>query len=401
VDFARQLTTLQVLNAKSLAERINAVARFGRYFAGALFDVFGGIRSSPSVFDPDAPPRAKRPLRAPVPTIHAVTTGDGKHLRLSRYQAGTKGPVVLAHGLGVSSLIFSIDTIETNLVEYLCAKGFDVWLLDLRVSIDLPGAGEDATADEVATQDYPAAVAKIRKITGAPSIQVVAHCYGATTFTMALLAGLQGVRSGVILQISTHVVTPPASRIKAGLHLPDLLDALGVKSLSAYTDTHGDWFQKLYDRALTLGPVAPEERCDSATCHRIQFMYALLYEHDQLNPETHAALHEMFGVANIKAFEHLALMIRAGHVVNCNGENSYLPHLDRMALPLLFIHGQENACFVPKSTDLSVTALSSANGQAFYTRKVIPNYGHIDCIFGKNAARDVFPAIAEHLEAHM
>lgn len=399
-DFVRQLTTVQIVNARNEVERIAAAARFGKFFAGNLFDTYGGITARPTVFDADAPPRIRRPLRAPDPKIYSVKTADGKHLRLTRYCAGSKGPVVLAHGLGVSSLIFAIDTVDTNLVEYLCARNFDVWLLDLRVSIALASDSERSTADDVATLDYPAAISKVIAETGAPSVQVVAHCYGATTFTMALLAGLQGVRSGVISQVSTHVTAPPASSVKAGLYLPNVLGALGIQSLSAYTDTHQDWSQRLFDRALALGVTSEEERCSSATCHRIQFMYAPLYRHDRLNDATHAALHEMFGVANIKAFEHLALIIRTGHVVNAAGENTYLPHLTRMALPLLFIHGAKNRCFLPRSTELTVAALSEANGEQLYERRVIPDYGHIDCIFGKNASTDVFPAIVEHLEAH-
>lgn len=42
---------------------------------------------------------------------------------LTRYQGGTKGPVVMFHGAGVSSEIFSLDTIDTNLLEYLLEKG--------------------------------------------------------------------------------------------------------------------------------------------------------------------------------------------------------------------------------------------------------------------------------------
>ena len=30
---------------------------------------------------------------------------------------------------------------------------------------------------------------------------------------------------------------------------------------------------------------------------------------------------------------------------------------------------------------------------------MIPGYGHIDCIYGKNAAKDVYPFVLEHLEA--
>jgi len=29
---------------------------------------------------------------------------------------------------------------------------------------------------------------------------------------------------------------------------------------------------------------------------------------------------------------------------------------------------------------------------------VIPDYGHIDCIFGKNAVKDVYPLILQHLD---
>ena len=39
-------------------------------------------------------------------------------------------------------------------------------------------------------------------------------------------------------------------------------------------------------------------------------------------------------------------------------------------------------------------------GDENYERHVIPAYGHIDCIFGKNAAVDVYPVIARYLDAH-
>ena len=32
------------------------------------------------------------------------------------------------------------------------------------------------------------------------------------------------------------------------------------------------------------------------------------------------------------------------------------------------------------------------------SRYVVPGYGHIDCIFGRNAVNDVYPKIVEHLE---
>jgi cholesterol oxidase len=398
-DLMKQLTTMTALNATDTEERLETVATFGKYFAGTLWNVYGGIAAGETVFDPEAAPRKKRPLRAPAPEVHPLKVGS-LDLRLTRYRGGDKGPVMLTHGLGVSSLIFSIDTIETNLVEYLVAHGYDTWLLDYRSSIALPEAANTLyDGDQIAKEDYPAAVDLIRRVTGAPSIQVVSHCFGATTFTMAMLAGLQGVRSAVISQVSAHVLVPAMTKLKTGLHLPWVLEDLGVKSLTAYVDKHADWKAKLFDDALRLYPIAAGEQCRSPVCHRISFLYAPLYQHEQLNQATHTALHELFQFASIRAFEHIALIANKGHLVAFEGaEEIYMNHLDRMAIPITFIHGAQNACFLPKSTQLTLEALREANPNVPYQRHEIPGYGHIDCIFGKDAARDVYPYIIAQLE---
>jgi len=397
-DFARQLTTTRAVNATDAEERLQAVATFGKYFVGTLWSVYGGIAAGETPFDPDAPPRKKRPLRAPAPEVYPLPVA-GLQLRLTRYRGGDKGPVMLTHGLGVSSLIFTIDTIQTNLVEFLVANGYDVWLLDYRSSIALPAAAATQySGDDIATQDYPAAVAAIRTITGAPSVQVLAHCFGATTFTMAMLAGLQGVRSAVISQVSAHAVVPAMTKLKTGLHFPWMLDQLGVKSLSAYVDKRAGWQAKLLDDALRFYPIAPDEQCKSPVCHRVTFLYAPLYEHEQLNQATHLALHEMFQLASIRAFEHLGTIANKGHVVAFEGGEAYMGHLDRMAIPITLISGARNGCFLPRSTQLTLEALQATNPGVRYGRHEIPGYGHIDCIFGKDAARDVYPFIAAHLD---
>ena len=69
-----------------------------------------------------------------------------------------------------------------------------------------------------------------------------------------------------------------------------------------------------------------------------------------------------------------------------------------MAIPIGFVHGAENRCFLPVSTEMTVKNLSERNGPELYERHVIPGYGHIDCIYGENAAADVYPYILAHLE---
>ena len=390
---------MRVTGTHDAKEIIAAKARFGRVFAAELAGVYGGVAAPARLIRTDVPARKTRPLRVPVPEHHPFTTPDGVDLLLTRYHSGDKGPVLVTHGLGVSSTIFTIDTIDTNLVEYLCARGYDVWLLDYRSSIDLPASRTEYTADDIAEHDYPAAVDYVlRNTKGKRTVQVVAHCFGSTAFMCAMLAGLQDVRAAVCSQIATHIDAPFITRLKSGLRVPRLLERIGIDTMTARAYDDERLREKLFDQALNLWPTG-DEPCTSATCHRISFIYALLYEHDQLNTVTHEhGLPEMFGIASTSALDHLATMVRHRTVVAADGSDRYMPHLRRLALPLTFIHGAKNACFKPSSTEKTMQALTEANGDRFYRRHLIPDYGHIDCIFGKNAATDVFPHIVGGLE---
>lgn len=397
-DFLHQLTTIRILHTTDPIEILKAKTQFINFFVGTLYQIYGGIFAKTALFNPQSPPRRKRELQVDKPEFYIATTSDQQNLLLTRYRGGSKGPVMLSHGLGVSSLIFSIDTIETNLVEYLFAQGYDVWLLDYRASIVLPTATVSFSADDIARYDYPAAVAKVLEVTKANGVQMVAHCFGATTLCMAMLAGLQGVSSILFSQIAANIVAPQAAKIKAGIYLPSILKNLGIPSLTAYTDTEVNWQEKLADLTLKFTNQFSEEQCQSGVCRRISFLYGQLFEHAQLNQLTHDYLHEMFGIANIKALDHLALMVRKGHIVDAEGKESYLPHLERLALPITFIHGMENRCFLPESTAITYELLQEKNGKSFYERHLIPGYGHIDCVFGKNAVNDVYPYILNHLD---
>lgn len=399
-DFIHQLRTMTITGAPNFELRAKALVRFGEFFGGALFATFGGPFAPPSYFDPEIS-RTKRPLRVGLPEVHFFETSDGKKLRLTRYRGGEKGPVMASHGLGVSSLIFSIDTIDTSLLEYLYAGGYDVWLLDYRASIELPYACEQFTADDVADKDYPAAIAKILELTGKPSLQVVAHCYGAMTFSMAMLRGLEGVRSIVISQIAAHADVPFfTQRMLAYLRAPDLMKLVGVQLLDARATRKRNLLARGIDNILQfLYPMHFDDRTRSATSLRIVALYGPLYRLDQLNEPTLQAMPEMFGKANLASFRQLSAIARQGHVVRCDGEPLLAPaNLKNWAVPTLFVHGESNRAFLPSGTLKTMNALAEANSPDLYDRVVIPATGHIDCILGKNAARTVYPSILAHLD---
>jgi cholesterol oxidase len=227
----------------------------------------------------------------------------------------------------------------------------------------------------------------------------VAHGVGSSTLTMALLAGLTGVRAAVCSQVSTHLELPLLSRAKAALRLTTLAAAVGITTMTADVAAAPELKDEIYDHLLRLHPVDAEERCDSAVCRRITVMYGELYQHAQLSAATHASLDELFGLVSIRAFGHLARLGRAGHLVNESGDEVYLPHLNRLALPILFVHGEKNECVLPRATEITIERLTEANGLSWYSRAVIPDYGHVDCIIGQHASRDVYPKILDHLTA--
>ena len=394
-DFLKQMTTLEVTGTKNPAERIKAVARFGLFFAGELFETYGGVLVRSNELKPDGEPRQRRALKMSPPEVHFFKTDDGVELKLTRYKGGAKGPVILAPGFGTSTLAYTIDTVDTNLPEALFASGYDVWLFDYRASPALPSAHTQFSLDDVAKRDYPAAVAKVRAVSQAADVQVMAHCVGSATFLMAMMAGLTGVRSAIASALTFYPVSPMANRIRAGLDLGTAAAKAGLLSVTTDFDSQKK-LDVIIDNVLKLAP--SKEQCDSAVCRRILGIYGEVYKHDNLNEATHKAIHEMFGVANMTTFNHLSLMVRKEQLVDKDGGDSYLPHIDRLAIPITLVTGAENNLFLPEGTARTLQTLSKANNANLYQRVLFPNYAHMDLYIGRDSARDVYPTIVSELD---
>lgn len=397
-DFLRQIATIEVLNAPSRRAEREAAAKFVRLFLGALFDAYAGAWGRPVLSDPRLPPRLHRPLRLPQAKRQFVTTNDGVQIGLTRYRGGDKGPVILTPGFGTSTVAFLLDTIETNLTEFLYEHGYDIWLFDYRGSSDLPAAPTQFTLDDIAMRDYPAAIEHVREQTDGRGVQVMGHCVGSVTLLMSLLSGLTGVRSAICSQFTVHVDQPGIQQLKAAIRLPDIVQGVGIDYMtpSVNAETFGE-IDRVLDTFLRV--TSKHETCDSPVCRRILFMYGEVYRHDQLNDATHRAIHEMFGTANMKTFQHLARVVREGRAVDSAGSDVYLPRVGNLrSTPISFIQGKENHLFHPSGSKRTYDWLCEANGPKGYTHRVIPEYGHMDCFIGRDSAKDVFPVILQELE---
>ena len=129
----------------------------------------------------------------------------------------------------------------------------------------------------------------------------------------------------------------------------------------------------MYNRLLKFFAVPQAGYCNDPTCHRMTFMFGPLYEHSQLNDATHAAMIEMFSVANMRTYKQLTMMMRARKLLNAEGKDVYMPNLERLKIPITFIHGEMNHVFDPKSTLTTFNRLRQANGEQLYNRHIIPD----------------------------
>lgn len=168
-DFAKQLTTFRS-NGATLTERAAAMAKFGKLFAGSLWDVYG-----PSLM----PGMSEYVREIPLFTTEGVTdaeintypfnTGDKLGLSLLRFnRADCDDVVMIAHGLTTSSDMFIMPE-HYNLVQYLLDQGYqDVWTLDYRMSnrFGYNMQRNKFNMDDIALYDFPAAIATIREQVG-------------------------------------------------------------------------------------------------------------------------------------------------------------------------------------------------------------------------------------------
>lgn len=112
-----------------------------------------------------------------------VRTDDGARLFLGRLLPVTRDPsrppVVLCHGLSMNRRAFAFDP-ERSLARALALRDRDVWVVELRGSDASAGttSSHDANYDTYARVDLPAALRKVRELTGHPEVDWVGFSMG-------------------------------------------------------------------------------------------------------------------------------------------------------------------------------------------------------------------------------
>ena len=407
VGFLRLLTTVS-------ADDPRALAAFGELFLGELWKTYGGHASAAG--NPAFP--GVDPFRGAAPgawvddpdgrvglsrRIVPFATADGNEGTLHQFRSRTvepaKGPVLCIPGAGVRGDLFLGPPGPRSFVQHLVAAGYEVWLENWRGSIDF--LAEPYTLDTVGAFDHPAAFATVLRETGRETLKVVAHCQGSTSFTITALSGLAPQVTHVVSSaVSLHTVVPRRSRLKLAAMVPLL--ARATPELDA------QWAIRPPSplaSAIALWAKTVRRECDEPVCEMANYLYGVgpdvLWVHDQLDDETHHWVGREFSWVSTRFLRQMRASVLAGHLVPFDGlaelPGSYLRTPPTIDATWTFVAGTKNRLYLP---------IGQGQTHAFFDRwqpgrhalRYFDGYGHLDPLFGINAARETFPTFLAGLE---
>src|SRR5579863_6359061 len=342
-------------------------------------------------------------------SMYTFSTEDELGLSLTRFRrAECDDVVLLVHGLTSSSDMFIMPEIR-NLVSYLLDDGFsDVWALDFRMSNRLPYDGEthDYTLDDIADYDFPAAIEELRKHIGDRRVHVVAHCLGSLSFMMSLFAGrVPGVTSVTCNSVALTPRVSAWSRAKL-VYGPGVFQYVFGFDLLDPRFAQSPRFTRDWILARLVDLAHPE--CEVSACHMLSFMWGsgrpAMYEHDNLKPVTHERMADLCSSCGTNYYRHVGKMVRAGHAVRYDPNDrrhadlpdDYLTGADKVTTAILLLTGDRNRVF----TDSNIVCheLISKRVHGPCELEILPGYGQLDTLIGKNSHEDVFPLIGKFLK---
>jgi len=319
------------------------------------------------------------------------------HLRAPG-KVADRGPVVLVHGAASRPNLFYGAPLRTTIADALLAAGYDVWAQGWRASIDDPP--RRWSLDEAAAYDHPAAIETVVRESGRDDVKVVAHCQGASSYTIAIVAGLvPQVRRFFANAMSLHPVVPRKALLKTGLLMP------GLRLTTPWLDAQwGHRAPHLYAKTVALTAQAFRGRdCDDAACQVANFSYGvgpdLLWQHALLEDDVHHFLSREFGYCPVRFFRQIYRSEKAGALVPFAGLSA-LPtrytDAPKQDTTMTLACGTNNRVFLPIG---QLRSFAHFNGFApgAHRHLELPRYGHADVWLGRDADREVFPAVLNAL----
>ena len=433
------LPLMKLTSQENHANALADMASFFAYFLRILITVHTWTFRTPDKTlntKPDRFPGKMPGMVDPIITeLLCGKTDDNRavNVRLTHYPRhdSDQVPIVMIHGYSVSGNTFLHPKVDPNLASYFWEqKKRDVWIVDLRTSSAMPTATLPWKFEDVAFADIPIAFDHIYTHCGYQKIDVLAHCMGAAMFSMAilgtksatapeqelLLPGLDEKRKQLYTRINkvafsqvgpTPVFSP--ANIFRGYITQYASQLIENTPYSFETSKNPELAEQLYDRLLYSLPYPEEEFDIENPCkpwakrrfvgirHRMDVLYGRDFNVKNIEPTLYDSFNDLFGPLNLSTVNQVSHFARYALITNRQGQNDFVHRenfIEFWKFPTLSFHGEENGLVDPITAKRMEEILGKDAG-VDYSSELIPNYGHQDCLIGKDRVKKVYEKLDE------
>ena len=306
---------------------------------------------------------------------HVARTDDGWNLALYRYRAATPShphPVVMGHGLCGSHYIFDVHD-QCSMARALAARGFDVWLVDLRGRGESwPDGGPDLelqwTFDDFVFHDVPAAVERVAELAGTHEVWWLGtEMSGIAYYAVGISRTAPRIRGGITL--GSPAVTPTSAEI-AGVTTP-------------FPERSGARYP--FSMASEIGPLLAVQRSD-----------VLESSFRPVNTDWRAtARYFRYGVPDESTaiVDQFKDWIAAASMRSVDGSVVWSDRLGEVVTPTLLLAGSADRQRPIAAVEQTFRALGAADK----TFVRADGFGHDDLLAGLRSPAEVYPLLANWL----
>jgi lysosomal acid lipase/cholesteryl ester hydrolase len=318
-----------------------------------------------------------------------------RHIAPARPDPG-KLPVVLCHGLGLNGTFWTIT--DNHLPSQLAARGYDVFIVDLRGSGESAAVGKIAAinarlretpflelgagrwnVDEMAFNDVPAVLDYVKRETGHDRVNWVGHSLGGMLIFPFLELSPEAYRIANFVGMGSTITLARAPE-------RDMLRAnRGLRLLGATVSTGRLGRPLMHFRFPGLDRIDQfyytSENVDRRTTSRF-------YGYTLEDPGR-------------SALRQLDPYLESGHFVSADRTVDYSAMLTSVSTPTLMIAGENDCMSDLPSTELTLEALASPDKALLRFGKRdghVADYGHCDLVWSRYAPREIFPPLIDWLD---
>lgn len=314
-------------------------------------------------FTPAPPPPAERLY---------YTAADGWECPIDRLSArpGSSGePVLLAHGLSTGRRGFDLD--DNSLARALQAAGYAVFCLSHRgdegslAPVGAPGFD----FDDIVQHDIPAAIQRVRGLSGASRVLWVGHALGGQLLYAHLGRAGDDELAGAITLCAPVRFSPPRSHARLAAHAARLMPT--------------GWRIPTRRVQQALSPLGGERWTDRLCpdAEPTQRRGLLLHAGEDLP----------LGLAR-----QAATWLLSGSLCDRDDRVDYVQAIEGRRLPLLAVVAGDDPLCGAEAALPAVEALAEGDAALL---ELGEGWGHLDVLIGRRAATELFPRLAAWLGA--